>query len=141
MYLLDTDHVSLVEWGNGPDARCLRARLREIPPTEVVSSIISYEEQTKGRLLYLARARTEAQVVEAYRRLLRHLQTWRNIPIAPFDGMAAVEFQRLRKLKIRVATLDLRIAAVALVHGATLLTRNQNDFRAIPDLVTEDWTL
>lgn len=140
MYVLDTDHVSLLEWGNGLDAVRLRTRLREARPGEVFSSIVSYEEQTKGRLVYLARARTEAEIVEAYRRFCRHLETWRDIPVLTYDARAAVEFQRLRKLKLRVPTLDLRIAAIALVHGATLLTRNLGDFQEIPHLVVEDWT-
>ncbi len=140
MYLLDTDHVSLLEWGSGTVAARLRARLRDSLPGEFFSSIVSCEEQTKGRLLYLARARTEAEIVEGYRRFCRHLETWREIPVLAYDARAAVEFQRIRTLKLRVPTLDLRIAAIALVNGATLLTRNLTDFRGIPDLVMEDWT-
>jgi predicted nucleic acid-binding protein len=37
--------------------------------------------------------------------------------------------------------MDLRIASVALVSNATLLTRNLRDFRHVPDLAVEDWTV
>jgi tRNA(fMet)-specific endonuclease VapC len=42
--------------------------------------------------------------------------------------------------RVRVATLDLRIASIALCRGLTLLTRNISDFGRVPGLKTEDWT-
>jgi predicted nucleic acid-binding protein len=35
--------------------------------------------------------------------------------------------------------MDLKIAAIALVHNATLLSGNLRDFQQIPDLHVEDW--
>lgn len=104
------------------------------------TTILSFEEQTRGWLTYLARARTIAAQVEAYRRLSRHLDVYRQLFVLEFDENAAVEFQRLRRARIRVGTLDLKIAAVALSRQATLLTRNVSDFRQVPGLTVEDWT-
>ena len=42
MYLLDTDHISLVDRSEG---RSIRLRLGAVPPDEVFASVISYEEQ------------------------------------------------------------------------------------------------
>ena len=50
-----------------------------------------------------------------------------------------ISYCKLRSLKLRVATMDLKIAAIALIHGATVLTRNEVDFQQIPNLDTDDW--
>ena len=57
-----------------------------------------------------------------------------------FGEAAAVEYQRLRKVQPRIGSLDLKIAAIVLSKGDTLLSRNLSDFRRIPDLKVEDWT-
>ena len=36
--------------------------------------------------------------------------------------------------------MDLKIAAIAIYKGATLLTRNLSDFENIANLQVEDWT-
>lgn len=140
MIVLDTDHLSLLEWRAGTDARRLRTRLRGVDPATVVSTIISFEEQMRGWLAQLAKARTMAQQITAYGRLSRHVRVFREVPLLDFDERAAAEFQRLRKLYPRIGSMDLKIAAIVLVQGATLLTRNLADFGKINGLAVEDWT-
>lgn len=53
---------------------------------------------------------------------------------------AAEQFHELRRARVRIGTMDLRIAAIALVNDATLLSRNLADFRRVPGLRVEDWT-
>ena len=118
MLAFDTDHVSLLQWGGGEEAGRLRARL-QTADEEVAVTVISYEEQTRGWLAYVARARTLGQQVEAYRRLRRHLDVYRTAQLLDFDEQAATEFQRLQRSRVRIGTMDLRIAAIALIHGAT----------------------
>ena len=57
-----------------------------------------------------------------------------------FDEAAATEFEKLQRLRLRVGTMDLKIATIALAHDATVLTRNSKDFSRVPGLRFEDWT-
>ena len=91
--------------------------------------IISYEEQMRGRMAYLARTRSVAHQVETYRRLLQQLDNDRRIPVLAFDEAAAAVFQRLRRARMRAGTMDLKIAAIVVSRDATLLSRNLTDFR------------
>ena len=58
-----------------------------------------------------------------------------------FDERAAEIFERLRRSKIRIGTMDLKIAVIVLANDATLLTRNLQDFGKVPHLKFEDWSL
>jgi tRNA(fMet)-specific endonuclease VapC len=82
-----------------------------------------------------------ARQIQAYDRLHRFLENYREIPVLDFDARAATEFQRLRKEHRRLSANDLKIAAIAIANNATLLTRNASDFAQIPALKTEDWTV
>jgi tRNA(fMet)-specific endonuclease VapC len=106
----------------------------------VVTTIISYEEQMQGWMAYLVQSRSVAQQVVAYGRLLQHLDNYRRIPVLTFDEAAAVVFQRLRRTRLRVGTMDLKIAAIVLSRDALLLSKNLTDFGQVPGLQVEDWT-
>jgi len=139
MVILDTDHVSLLEWDR-EGAAPLRERLADLNPDEVATTIISYEESMRGWMAYIARARTVAQQVEGYQRLRRQLDNYRQIPVLDFDENAAEEYQRLRRARIRIGSMDLKIAAIVLACDGTLLSRNRIDFDKVPGLAVEDWT-
>jgi tRNA(fMet)-specific endonuclease VapC len=141
MVVLDTDHLSVLERRDQSGSMALRVRLAPLPSAEVVTTVISYEEQMRGWMAYLAQARSVAQQVAAYRRLLQHLDNYRQIPVLPFDEAAAAVFQRLRRVRLRLGTMDMQIAAIALSREALLLSRNLTDFRQVPDLQVEDWTV
>ena len=57
-----------------------------------------------------------------------------------FDEEAAQEYERLRATYRRLGTNDLRIAAIALCVGATVVTRNVRDFSQVKGLTVENWT-
>jgi tRNA(fMet)-specific endonuclease VapC len=139
MYILDTDHLSVLDRG-GANAQRLLQRLANVSSSQVAASIISYEEQTRGWLSYIAKAQSIEQQVETYKQLQRQLANYCAIPVLEFDEQAAQEFQRLRKEYPRLGTMDLKIASVALVNRAVLLTRNSADFGQIAGLSIEDWT-
>ena len=58
--------------------------------------------------------------------------------VCEFDDRAMAEFKRLKALKVRIGTMDLRIASIVLVHDATLITRNRRDYEQVPGLRVED---
>ena len=57
-----------------------------------------------------------------------------------FDEKAANEFEKLKRQKIRVGTMDLKIASIAISNNAILVSRNLSDFEQIPNLAVKDWT-
>jgi tRNA(fMet)-specific endonuclease VapC len=140
MYILDTDHLSLLGRSNSAEAQRLRFRLAGLSPTDRVTTIISFEEQMRGWMSHLAQARSIALQVEAYRRLKEFLDRYLKITVLEFDDAAAEEFKRLKQSRLPVGTMDLKIAAVALARGATLLSRNLRDFSRVSGLLLEDWT-
>ena len=139
MVVLDTDHLSLLDHESGDSARQLAARLSTVASDGIATTIVNVEEQMRGWLAYLARARTVTDQIAAYRRLARYLGRYTRVTILDFDAAAGIEFQRLRKTYRRVGAMDLKIAAVVLARDATLLTRNLSDFRQIGNLKVEDW--
>lgn len=139
MYILDTDHLSLIQ-RNGEDGKRILARLTAIDESEVAVTVITYEEQIKGRLGFLAKAKTLDEQVFAYQGLQQLAIDYRAIAILPFSYTAALEHQRLRKAYPRLGSMDLKIAAVALTTNALLLTRNTSDFGQILELRIEDWS-
>ena len=140
MVLLDTDHMSLLQRGGAEGLR-IRVRLRSLPPDDVATTIVSYEEQMRGWLARLARANTPERQTFDYSELKKPLQSYCSFAVVDYDAEAAAQFQRLLALRLRIGTMDTKIAAVALAHNAVLLTRNMTDFGKVPSLQTEDWSV
>jgi tRNA(fMet)-specific endonuclease VapC len=140
MYLLDTDHLSLIQ-RNGAEGKRILAKLATIEAAEVAVTVITYEEQLRGRLSVLSRAKTAEAQVAAYQGLQQLAMDYKEITLVAFNQAAAIVHQRLRKTYPRLGTMDLKIAAISIVNDATLLTRNSSDFGQIVDLKQEDWTV
>lgn len=140
MFILDTDHLGILQGRKLPEADRLLARIAARTPTEFFTTIVSFHEQVAGWSAYLAKARDRAGVVRAYRGFQQILADFARAQVLPFDEAAGARFDALRAGRVRVATMDLRIASIALANGFTLLTRNLVDFRLVPGLAVEDWT-
>ncbi len=139
MLVLDTDH--LVELDLGSNAgETLRQRL-EAADDEIVTTIISAEEQFRGWLAQIHRIRDPYQQVRGYERLQRRIEFSAAWHVLPWTGRAADIFVDLRRQRVRIGTMDLKIAAIAPSHRATLLSRNLIDFTQVPGLNVEDWTM
>jgi tRNA(fMet)-specific endonuclease VapC len=140
-HILDTDVFTLSELPDSREYLRLHARVLELPNEDtIVTTIVTYEEQTRGWLAYAAKSRETEHQIKAYARLKKHLRTYLGFEVLDFDDAAAREFDHLRSLKLRIGTADLKIAAIALSRNAILLSRNLMDFQRIPGLRVEDWT-
>ena len=141
MILLDTDTYTLVVRRDSEEGLRVRARIAQVPPGELVATtIITYHEQCKGWIDYVAGARGQADQVEAYGFLANHLEAFGKARVIPYNVAAADKFEELRKTHRRAGTMDLRIAAIALTRRALLVTRNLGHFSGIEGLRAEDWT-
>jgi tRNA(fMet)-specific endonuclease VapC len=135
--VLDTNILSLVQREN----QVVIDRLRLLPPNQVATTIVTVEEQMRGWLAEIKRAKKLETLVLTYARFQANVFAFSEISILPFDYNAAKHFQKLQPLKIRIGTPDLRIAAIALSFGGVLVTANVRDFRQIPGLTIKDWTV
>jgi tRNA(fMet)-specific endonuclease VapC len=73
MFILDTDHISILD-RSGPTAQPLLAKLARVNPNQVATTIITYEEQMRGWLSYTAKTSIIAEQIAAYQKLERHIQ-------------------------------------------------------------------
>ena len=140
MFLLDTDHMSLIERG-GAECRRIQARLRSVPLDDIGTTIISYEEQLRGWLERVNQAQTPTRRISIYAQLKKELRNYCDIPVFEFDEDASNEFERLKSIRINIGTMDLKIASIALANNATILSRNHSDFGKVPGLKFEDWSI
>ncbi|HYT95588.1 MAG TPA: hypothetical protein VEL76_43110 [Gemmataceae bacterium] len=140
-YLLDTDHISILQRRAGPEFAALSGRIAKQSPADLAFSLVSFHEQVVGAHTYINRARSTSDVARGYALLEEILQAFAVAVVLPFDAAAGAVFDGLIAQRIRIATMDLRIAAIALSRNMVLLTRNVRDFALVPGLVTEDWTV
>jgi tRNA(fMet)-specific endonuclease VapC len=103
-------------------------------------TIITVEEQLRGRLAQLKRAKSSGAIIKTFVELREAVQYFNHIQMLDFDAAADAQFTILRQQKIRIGTQDLRIAAIILATGNILVTRNRQDFGQIPGLTIEDWS-
>lgn len=139
-YLLDTDHLSVIQKSTGQDYKYLSARMAQIPISDFGISIVTVHEQFLGSHTYISRTRNAQDLVKGYEFMTRLVKNIKTIPVAPFDDSASILFDNFQSQGVKVATMDLRIAAIACSRRLILLTRNYRDFVKVPGLRIEDWT-
>ena len=137
MFILDTDILSLYQH----EHPIVVARVQACPKENRAIAVISVEEQLSGWYSLLRRARTPPKLAEAYERLAEAVMALSELRVFSFTEAAIAKYQQLLALKLQVRKYDLRIAAIALEHGATVVTRNLRDFQRVPGLTVEDWSI
>ena len=129
MFLLDTNTVVDYFRGKGKVAEHLFA----LPPSEVgLPAVVAYEVWI-GVLGSQNAQRRQSQ-------LERFLSV---VAVVPFDAMVARRAAQLRHALERrgegIGPMDTLIAATALAHNATLVTRNVKEFGRVQGLAVSNW--
>jgi tRNA(fMet)-specific endonuclease VapC len=139
MILLDSDHLTILQVPSSARRQRLVARMALAVGETIGTSIVAVEEQMRGWLASIAKERQVPRQPRAYRELQRLFAFFAAFTIVEFDDPAAAKFEEFRRAKVRIGTPDLKIASVAIVNGARLLTANRRDFEQVPGLRFENW--
>jgi tRNA(fMet)-specific endonuclease VapC len=139
MIILDTDHFTVLRYPEHSQYGLLSTNMRKSPDPNFATTAVSVEEQMRGWLAAIRRARRVHDQILYYTRLVgmvRFVSKWQ---ILPFNEPAADRYESLRKQRVRIGTQDLKIASIALEAGALLLSANLRDFERVPGLRVENW--
>lgn len=138
MILLDSDHVSVLVDQRQSLRNVLLARL-DVADDKLGLPVAVLEEHMRGWMAAIHKVRDVYKQVVPYMRLMKLVDFTREWPILGWNELAADHFTRLRRLKVRIGTQDLKIASIALANDALLLSANLRDFEQVPQLRVEDW--
>jgi tRNA(fMet)-specific endonuclease VapC len=130
VFLLDTDILSLYQRNHVQ----VLAALTDHASDPVAVSTITLEEQFSGWSGLARSAKTHQQQEQAARLLAAIVASWNRFALVPITEPALRRFEQLVRMKLNVRYNDLRIAAIALEMGATVVTRNGRDFGRVPGL-------
>jgi tRNA(fMet)-specific endonuclease VapC len=136
MILLDTDHLTVLQTPDADRRPRLVSRLA-LASEPVGTTIVNVEEQMRGWLASIAKERQAARQVRSYARLAGLFAFFADYEIAAFDPRAAALFDTYGG--IRIGASDRKIAAIAVVNNALLLTANRRDFEQVPGLRFDNW--
>ena len=137
LLVLDTDHFSELERDLEPSKR-LSQRLN-LSVTDIVLTVITIEEEMRGWLAEINRRPDPHRQITPYAKLQRQVEAFADWIILPWDAESANFFLTLRRQGLRIGSMDLKIACIALAHDALLLTRNSADFAQVPGVRIENW--
>lgn len=138
MNVFDTD--ILTDILNGVPA--VVARGTTVPRDKQAIAIVSVEEVIRGQFNAIRQAdagRGRLTTPQAYELFFGSFRACASFRVFPYTQAAHAVFLAWRAAKIRIGTQDLRIAAIATAHNATLVTRNARDYRQVPGLMLEIW--
>ena len=140
IYILDTNTVTLLQYENNQ----IIQRIRAVGNSSIFVTTITLEEQLKGRLAIINKCNSNKNLqglASAHRNLKLTQNFFCSVNLLEFNQAACESYQKLRQQKINSGSQDLRIAAIALVNQAIVVTQNYKDFIKVLNLSIEDWTL
>jgi tRNA(fMet)-specific endonuclease VapC len=94
-YLLDTDHLSIIQRQTGQDYVNLSSRMARYPLSDFGISVVTFHEQLLGSHTYISRARNDSEIVKGYEMMQRLVNDFKLLPLVPFDVSAAIVLSQL----------------------------------------------
>ena len=135
---LDTDILTELFAGNS----AYQQRVAAIASNQRGVAVVAAAEVLRGWLSAIRQAEAgkgRRSLVQAYERFQVSLELLAPFQLLPYTAAAHSHLQQWKAAKLRVGTNDMRIAAICIVHGATLVTRNARDYKQIPGLALDVW--
>jgi tRNA(fMet)-specific endonuclease VapC len=102
MIILDTDHLSVLEYPESAPSARLTDLMEQREDQEFVTTVISLEEQMRAWLAAIHRTRSVHDQITYYHRLLGLVDFYSRFDILPFNQPAADQFEVLRKQRVRL---------------------------------------
>ncbi len=137
MYLLDTNVLSeLRKVGAGRCDPHVAEVMGRLPAPELYLSVVTLLEIQQGVLQLERRDRRQAQALQVW--LDRFVMPGFENRLLPVDVPVALRCARIH-VPDRKPDRDALIAATALVHGMTVVTRNVKDFEPMGVAVLNPW--
>ncbi len=137
-FILDTSISTLYSHGCAAVAANLNAHSAN---HQISLTPVTVEEMLAGWYTQLRKARNAGELERAYDGIVRVWTSLSAIPMVRFPVSAILKYEQLNKFKLNIGGYDLRIAAIALVIGATVVTQNTRDFNRVPGLSVVDWSI
>jgi tRNA(fMet)-specific endonuclease VapC len=137
--LLDTDHLTVLKYTDSERYARLHGRLLDAAPEPIGTTIVNIEEQMRGWLSAIAKERILLRQITAYRELTDLFDFFAKFNINSLTADAVDLFDGFRKSGIKIGTMDLKMACIAVANNALFLTANSRDFEKVPGLRFENW--
>ena len=135
MYILDTNVISELRKGNKAQ-RSVRVWAQALPVASLYLSVVSILELEIGTLLIQRRDAKQGAILRAW--IDGHVLPSFSARILAIDTVVAQRCATLHVPNPR-SDRDALIAATALVHGMTVVTRNVSHFQATGCAVMNPW--
>lgn len=140
MYIFDND-IYTIHFVRESSPPILEQRVANTDPALLYISIIAAAESIQGSFNIIKKHWNTEKVILGYNFLAKMVHAIKTYQVLTFDEKAYLEFKKIplevcRKIGMR----DSRIAATALAHDFTVITRNVQHFSLVPKLKHEDWT-
>jgi len=135
LFVLDTDTVSLLQ--RRVTIGCERGAAHA---GETALTVGTAAEELSGWYGLFRKANKPDRLMKSDRSLAENVRFLSQLRILDYDEPALSRYEELKRQKLNIGKFDLRIAAVALHHGAIVVTCNVRHFQRVPGLQIEDWS-